>query len=323
MWTTVQVIHAVLLARRAPMLEQICSIAPARMDIPRRTKHPDALTLMSALTELRELMLIGIAQLITKESAKILLADMTATVMMGSSGTPRLDDVSILMSAPAALRCVVNSLSVQTNQAWHLTTRKDTHANAKMDIMDLRRLAPCALTRTSALTRTTRRVQVRLSKAARTWSYMRKAIFTTCHLCAPVPTDTGMDVPVPMITHPNAATAMNAAEKVSTHVQSLTKASVKILPDHTSANAMKAMKRMAVMLVWIRKSVTVLTHAMLMPLAKKRKADMIACVTPDMKETDVTVTISMSVHLTRKFAVSVTARILQDHSRAIALTASN
>jgi hypothetical protein len=115
MWTTVQVIHAVLLARRAPMLEQICSIAPARMDIPRRTKHPDALTLMSALTELREL--IGAAQLITKESAKILLADMTATVMTGSSGTPRLDDVSILMSAPAALRCVVNSLTVPTNQA--------------------------------------------------------------------------------------------------------------------------------------------------------------------------------------------------------------
>jgi hypothetical protein len=153
---------------------------------------------------------------------------------------------------------------------------------------------------------------------------MLKAIFTTKDICAPVPTDTGMDVRVPMITHPNASTAMNAAEKVSTHVQSLTKASVKILQDHTSANAMKAMKWMAMMLVWIRKSVTpVPTRAILMPLAKKRKADMIACVTTDMKETDVTVTISMSVHLTRKFAVSVTARILQDLSRAIALTASN
>jgi hypothetical protein len=44
MSTTARVIHAVLLAKLAAMLEQICSIAPARMDIPRRTKHPDALT---------------------------------------------------------------------------------------------------------------------------------------------------------------------------------------------------------------------------------------------------------------------------------------
>lgn len=108
---TARATHAVLLAKRAPMLEQIYSHAPARMDIPRRTKHPDALTLMSALMELH------LAQLITKESAEILLADMTATVMTDSSGTPRLDDVRILTSAPPANRSVVNLLYVTTNQA--------------------------------------------------------------------------------------------------------------------------------------------------------------------------------------------------------------
>jgi len=312
------------------MLEQICSIARAKKDISKKTKCLVARTLTSARTELRAKTTTGGAQLIIKESVLILLADMNVAVTQVSSGTLILDDASTLTSAKEAFPNAVNSPPVQTKKVLMKTTgRKDTFASVMTDIMDRMRLALSVLTRTSAILTWTiikdgrRRAQVRLLQPARTWSYMPRTTFTICHLCAFVITDTGMDVRDPTIINRLAETVMNAKEKVSTHVRSQTEASVRILSDHTRAIAIQAMNWiilliLIMLIVWIRRNVQETTYATLMPNVLKRKVVMIACATPDMKETESTVTISMSAHSTPKFADSETAWIMMDHTRATA-----